>query len=210
MTLSLNEIEATAKRAARGAGYPWGLAEEAGKATRWLCSRDVDGCGALAGLLKQFDGKDIEGRLPQTEGASWTAQCGMLCPLATGAAISDFALQIGANGVQMETVAAPVLLVPFAALLAHEFEKPVIVTIGDCALSTDGERLSITGPLPRTSNWASISIGGTIDQPGKILHRADPDPNAWAALLAFAHRTYAPATEESRLKGAGADLPDND
>ena len=33
MNFSLNEMEAIAKRAARGAGYPWGLAEEASKAT---------------------------------------------------------------------------------------------------------------------------------------------------------------------------------
>ena len=33
MNLSLNEVDAMAKKAARGAGYSWGLAEEAGKAT---------------------------------------------------------------------------------------------------------------------------------------------------------------------------------
>ncbi|NND22495.1 MAG: DUF3726 domain-containing protein, partial [Silicimonas sp.] len=42
MSYSLNEVEATAKKAARGAGYPWGLAEEAAKATRWLCAHDID------------------------------------------------------------------------------------------------------------------------------------------------------------------------
>ena len=36
MTYSLYEIEVTGKRAARGSGFSWGLAEEAGKATRWL------------------------------------------------------------------------------------------------------------------------------------------------------------------------------
>jgi hypothetical protein len=32
----------------------------------------------------------------------------------------------------------------------------------------------------------------------------------WEALSAFAHRTYVPASEASRLKGAGAGLTDND
>ena len=37
MTWSLNEIESLAKKAARGAGLDWGLAEEAGKTTRcWV------------------------------------------------------------------------------------------------------------------------------------------------------------------------------
>lgn len=39
MSFALNEIEATAKRATRGAGYDWGLAEDASKAVRWLCAR---------------------------------------------------------------------------------------------------------------------------------------------------------------------------
>ena len=43
MSLSLNEVESLAKKAARGTGYPWGLAEEAAKASRWLAARGVDG-----------------------------------------------------------------------------------------------------------------------------------------------------------------------
>jgi hypothetical protein len=38
----------------------------------------------------------------------------------------------------------------------------------------------------------------------------DIDDEIWEALGAFAHRTYVPATEASRLKGAGAGLTDND
>lgn len=35
-------------------------------------------------------------------------------------------------------------------------------------------------------------------------------PEDWAVLKALAARTYVPATEESRLRGAGAGLRDND
>lgn len=210
MNLSLNEIEATAKRAARGAGYPWGLAEEAGKATRWLCSRDLDGCRALTELLERIDGQNIAGWLPQTGSEPWTARGGILCPLATGAAISDRAHELGGKDIRLGAVAVPVFLAPFAALLAREFEKPVEVVLGDLVLCTDGELLSSSGAPPSSSVGASICIGGTIDQPYSHRLRADPDANDWAALLAFAHRTYAPATEESRLKGAGAGLSDND
>ena len=212
MTLSLNEVEATAKRAARGAGYPWGLAEEAGKATRWLCSRDVDGCRALAKLLEQFDGEDITGWVPQTDSKTWTARDGTLCPVATGAAISDLAPEIAANGIRLEVVAAPALLAPFAALLANELQEPVVVTNGDFALCTDGARMSSTGPFPQSSPRASISLGGAIDQPSQIVYRADPDPSDWAALLAFAHtlmqsaeraEVFTLGTRLTRITGAG-------
>lgn len=36
MTLSLNEIEVTVRKAALGSGLPLGLAEEAGAAATWL------------------------------------------------------------------------------------------------------------------------------------------------------------------------------
>ena len=210
MNLSLNEIEATAKKAARGAGYPWGLAEEAGKATRWLCSHDVDGCGTLAELLEQVDGKDIAGWLPNTGHGPWAAKDGILCPLATGAAISDYAHEIPASGILLEVVASPMLLVPFAALLAQEIERPVTVAIGVLDVCTDGEGLSAADLPPHSPSAASICIGGAIEQTRKSLQRASPDPDTWEVLLAFAHRTYAPATEESRLRGAGAGLSDND
>ena len=51
MTWSLNEIESLAKNATRGAGRDWGLAEEAGKATRWLCAAGWPGADLLAELL---------------------------------------------------------------------------------------------------------------------------------------------------------------
>ena len=42
------------------------------------------------------------------------------------------------------------------------------------------------------------------------MSRAMPDPQDWAQLEALARLTYAPATDESRLNGAGAGLSDND
>src|SRR5262249_9130674 len=39
MIVSLNEVETTILKAARGAGMAWGLAEEAAQAARWLAAR---------------------------------------------------------------------------------------------------------------------------------------------------------------------------
>jgi len=46
--------------------------------------------------------------------------------------------------------------------------------------------------------------------PVTVTGPLDVDPTIWAALDAFAQKTYVPATEASRLKGAGAGLTDND
>ena len=74
MTLSLNEIESTAKKAARGGGYPWGLAEEAASATRWLHSNDLDGCAALASLLDRVDGQEITSWSPNPCNNVWSVE----------------------------------------------------------------------------------------------------------------------------------------
>ena len=51
MSWSLGEVRALSVKATRGAGFPWGLAEEAGYAVVWLQARKVDGCAALADYL---------------------------------------------------------------------------------------------------------------------------------------------------------------
>ena len=52
LVVSSNEVDALAKKAAKGAGMPWGLAAEAGKATRWLADRGLPGPAVLADLLE--------------------------------------------------------------------------------------------------------------------------------------------------------------
>ncbi len=76
ITVSLNEIDAMARKAARGAGYAWGLAEEAGRAVRWLEARGLPG---LAALLRHLE----RGAPNETS------------PLLAGATLSDRARAIG-------------------------------------------------------------------------------------------------------------------
>ena len=71
MSHSLNEIEALGKKAARGAGMPWGMAEEASKALRWLCAHGIDGMTHLARLLKRNDGMEHAQIAPQTLTGWW-------------------------------------------------------------------------------------------------------------------------------------------
>ena len=67
-----------------------------------------------------------------------------------------------------------------------------------------------------------IEAGETVEAPGSPLLPwllSDEDPgfgafeiaaDAWAAALALAHETYVPASDASRLAGAGAGTSDND
>ncbi|WP_422041476.1 DUF3726 domain-containing protein [Roseibium sp.] len=208
MKRSLNEIEATAKRAARGAGYSWGLAEEASKATRWLCQNGHDGVAALAVLLD----KDLAGsgdHRPHAAGETWRGARD-LCPLMTGAFLSDCARRLRTAPVEMERVAVPLFILPFAANAAAELTCCLTVEMDGHVAETDGDILLCPDMLPDLAEQIRVRARETISSRRPRSAQMCPDPDSWDRLAVLAHRTYAPATRESRLLGAGAGLSDND
>ena len=209
MSYALNEVEATAKRAARGAGYDWGLAEEASKATRWLCAQGLDGAAVLAGLLEAGFAAELSAHVPQNLDGDWQGRA-PLCPLATGAALSDCAARLKQAPQKMGPVARPAMILPFAAMAARQLGACVTVEGEEFQAITDGTALQIEGVLPDATASLTVRAEGSLSVSGPLHTRAEPEEAAWAALNRFAHKTYAPATEESRLLGAGAGLSDND
>lgn len=203
---SLNEVHGTAKKAARGAGYPWGLAEEAGQAVRWLCSQGVDGCAALARLLERFDGTALKIITPSTKEPLWRAKSNILCPLITGSAILDRAYEFEHHPFKLRSVAEPSLLLAFAASSARKINCCVSVEWPDGTAVSDGVRLSLHGETDKTAAFINLKRGGTLGIQNHLCSRVNPEPVVWGKLISLAQRTYAPATEESRLSGAGSDM----
>lgn len=209
MSLSLNEVAAQARKAARGAGFDWGLAEEAARAVRWLCGRGVDGVAALAACL---DTPSLA-RAPVLSDGRWRGQGGAaLCPIHVGAALSDrpALLQDGFAVLRIEQVAVPGLVLPFLASLSRRSEAPLRVQCGAATSLVDAEALDpAAGFGPATADLL-IDRFDVSPTPRPLSTRALPDPDAWARLGQLAALTYAPATEASRARGAGGDLPDTD
>lgn len=214
MSYSLNEIEATAKKAARGAGYSWGMAEEAGKAVRWLCSKNFDGCEALSSLLETSKRVDLATRRAQMIEDIWQCESNEMCPLLAGAALSDFAHKLRQGAITMMAVTSPLLLVPFAAAAARQLQSTITISWDGVSATTDGSDISVVGDFgslaSEMARCVEVGFGAELDQTLPSISRAVPDVTAWTLLCQFAHRTYAPATEESRLSGAGAGITDND
>jgi len=211
MSRSLNEVGALAKRAARGAGYSWGLAEEAGQATRWLCAQGLDGCKALARLLREVDGDphggdphggDLAARAPRIEGRDWRGES-WLCPLIAGAALSDRARMLEGGAVTLHAVAVPVLLLPFAAAAGRALGGTVHLRVGPAIACVGGAGLHMNGIIGPGPADAVVDLAAPTGALRERRSRARMDDATLATLDAFAHRTYAPATEESRRKGAG-------
>lgn len=211
MTWSLNEIGALAVKAARGGGLSWGLAEEAGFATVWLARSGFDAARILAAYLPWRDGVAHADLAPRADGTRWWSSGGGLCPIVTGAALCDFAPDAGR--LTFQGAAHPLLLLPFVQRLAQKTDQPVAMTWPGASF--------LAGPAgiiaPRVAGvqffveHAEIEIG--VELKGAVrrgLDRCDANLSDIEILQTFAHRTYAPATEASRIGGAGAGLSDND
>ncbi|WP_319545332.1 DUF3726 domain-containing protein [Ruegeria conchae] len=209
MSFSLNEIEATAKRATRGAGYAWGISEEAAKATRWLCAQGLDGTVELSRVLEGEFAGSLEDHVPAGLDGDWVGRKD-LCPLMVGALLSDCAHMLLAGPIRIRQVASPMMLLPFAAYAARMHNAVVSITAGDFKALTDGARLMPRNDCPVRADHVEVAFSDLLIEPCSRQTRATPDPAAWTMLNRFAHLTYAPATEESRLLGAGAGLSDND
>ena len=212
MNFSLTETDALCRKAAKGAGMSWGLAEEAGKSVRWLVSHRQDGPAALAELLILRETGRARG-VPVTGADGWRGERG-LCPIRCGASLSDYSHTLQLNEpVTLYDVHQPVLLVSFLAHIAHLHGASVILECAESALAI-GPDGSLAGPVSLPP-LADCKITLKTDQAAPHMAtgpqtRATLSAEALEHLSRFAHRTYAPATEASRLLGAGAGTTDND
>ena len=205
MSWSLGETAALATKAARGSGLSWGLADETGWAVSWLQARSMPGLAALCQYLKwRCNGRLTRWPNRPTSGAFY-------CPIALGTAYMDGALPIDLT---IDNVREPLLLLPFIA--KRNDDQPMQVDFGDVSihLATNG----VFSPYLDTTlliNEAKCTIKSDNNpppmKPYKLVSRV---PSYFfecvTALDDFAKKTYAPATEKSRLAGAGAGPNDND
>ena len=209
MTWSLGEVEAMARKAARGAGYAWGVADEAGHAVRWLEARQAGGITDLADLLVEVSNETPADFTPKSV-ADWTCNTNHLCPVMTGLVLADTAELREAEVTRLNSVMAPKLMLPFLGHVAAIQGQPLSVVAGA------GRAIVRDGDLDMSGDWTAAFCPVEIAPSSIALRttametRVDPDPSAWKILTRMASRTYAPATEASRLKGAGAGLTDND
>ena len=209
MSWSLGEIGALATKAARGSGMDWGLADEAGYAVKWLQRRQLPGVAALCRYLSWRQAGEI---------INWpddTARDGHYCPIATGAAYGD---GVFGDDVQFARVRTPLLLIPFIALRATN--SPVCLSMGNAVFALSQNKFGFSKNdtailMDASACHIYATSNDKLPEMITIANAAIPRVPLTASacitvLNSFAKNTYAPATEASRLAGAGAGLNDND
>lgn len=210
--LSVGEFRALVAKAFRGAGYSWGLTEEASFASGVLAENGIDAGAVVTSLLGLVDGREPASMTPSNPKSTrqWGSDSEVLCPVCVGATLLD----LGAcTDIELSGVVEPLLIAPFLMLLVNGDQSARGFVIdweaGRCHVGSGG--LEVHGS-PETLGGLVTIEPQTGDHVGEVslrsrvmLDRATRD-----RLEAFAYRTYAPATSESRLGGAGADTSDDD
>ena len=217
--LSRNETESLCLKAARGAGFAWGLAEEAGFAAGALASEGIDGAAAILTLLTAKLGQPAHSGRPDPSPGHWQSMAqGALCPITTGAALIDSApLADGpfSRETRLDPVATPILLLPFLMRAAEVCARPLLISWPDGALRItpgSGFDRAAASALARYPALA-LTIQPTPSKPAipQNPHAKLPPVSTAVldALAALALRTTVPATAASR-RGAGSAMTDND
>ena len=207
MMRSLNEVESGLKKAAMGAGFPIGISDEISRAGALLIIEGLDGVDAIYKAIKE--GVAVASMPILSDGMAHFANTKIAI---NGPAAFDLMEAGLASTITLEEIDSPMLLIGFAKLAAETYGLKTEI---DFSNGSEAEirrsKIKITGPIDSGVN-ANLRITEITDQPIRVVHDNGVTINEvlWPSIMELAYKTYVPATEESRVKGAGAGLTDND
>lgn len=218
MQVSLNQIEGVARKAVRGAGAVWGLAEDTGRSVRWLEAMDIDGIEMLARLLAEVDHSETEKLLLEPQQGDWHARSEKMSPIFAGPSLGDLLDNLG-SGINLHQLAFPMLCAGFVGAVTGVNDKPIYLQWEGIELEIKFNQLGIVGDsqflLTPFTDLLSVRSSSQYEAAEFVLRNGEiaarsVKPSSWRHLESLAHRTYVEATAASRLAGAGAGLSDND
>ena len=215
VSLTLSEIESSLRKCARAVGLDWGIAEEAGKAARWLAALQLPGPESMLAHLLSLRDVDYQTWAPVVGTSLWRARGELLCPVMTGAAMADRSARLLAGEtICLGATAYPLLLVATMGQAARFHQTAFTTRWDDLEISCFGHALTISGD--QSALLASRTDGVICCHSPQAVPVQEASTLAYAidaetlrSIDALAFETYAPASEVSRA-GAGAGLTDND
>jgi len=214
MTLfSANETQSMVRKAAIGMGYDVGVAEDLGKAAAWLCVKSYDGAKTVlqsisegpSPIFTRNSAQDSEGEYPVFEDLQIATSGPGIVDIA---ASSELPAKIGLQGVN-----SPLLLLGLAGICAEFYGVDITIAAnnGSGVISTDGA--TIRGNIPPEGVDLTLTCQMKNARTAGVTYSETAftcDDETWNRLSKLAAKTYVPASEASREKGAGAGLTDND
>ncbi|MGB7336108.1 MAG: DUF3726 domain-containing protein [Salaquimonas sp.] len=207
MRRSLNEVTSELRKASLGAGFPVGHAEDLSKAAACLIDHGHDGTAAL------LQGLEVGFEKASSEDNFNTAR--------DGTALFEI-LYAGGAGSERSLIGvyAPALLIGVGLQFAKTYQCSLILTLNnEIEVQLGQDQLLLSCPFEAIlSEQMCQSVNIQVSQvladaietkningEGVLINE-----NLWLEIKTLAAKTYVPASEASRLKGAGASVNDND
>ena len=201
---SLSEIDTTSKRAAKGAGFSWGISEEIGKNMRLLELFGLSGIKNLNKYLKDYKKKQFQ-KIALISEINETKK-NPFCPIILG---TNFIDQVNLldkkNNIQISNVAFPILFLPFVSRASEIIGKRIFLKIEEkeFLLNLNQSIYSnyLKNEILENCNTVNISF---------IENNNSFNENEWKELYKLSEDTFVEETESLKIGAAGAGLTDND
>ncbi|MCR9140009.1 MAG: DUF3726 domain-containing protein [Alphaproteobacteria bacterium] len=213
---SIKELEMLCLKAARGAGYPWGLAEEAGFSAGWAAKRGVTDLADFAAHLQAVGMHGHEKMTPKQGEFDSQHHFGPMCPIIMGTYLSDRGRQIDLQRtVVVEELACPLYLLAFLASVSSATDDWIAVSAPtfNAVVSADGLEISFVHgtrllQAPETVTLSKAEFRPQAVQP--VHARVSLRPEVLEQLTTLAARTYVPESDELMAADAGGANVDTD
>jgi hypothetical protein len=201
---SFSEIDTTAKRASKAAGFSWGIAEEIGKSIRSLELFGLPGIINLKNYLKKIKQKhpkkiakiEKENKVDDRE----------LCPIYSGVALLDSCLELEKiKSIKFYNLSYPLLILPFISKASEIISKKILVQYDNTSFLLNFDKSifskSIDKQVQSLANVVNIEF---------IENKNSFSEQDWKELYKLSEETFVDESDSSKAKAAGAGLTDND
>ena len=201
---SFSEIDTTSKRAARAAGYSWGISEEVGKNIKLLEFFGLPGIKNLIYFLKKKKLEKFENLNLITADNKTTKT--KFCPLISGTSFLDQAKSLeNLKEIKFNNIAFPILFLPFVSRASELIGKRLFLKIDKNEYLLNFNKKIYSNFL--TNNVIEFADNVLI----KFLNNSDSfTENEWKELYKLSEDTFVEERESLKKDSAGAGLTDND
>ena len=200
---SFSEIETAVKRATRGMGFSWGIAEEVGKNIRLLEMFGLPGFKNINQYFKVFKTQEFE---KVSSISTINTSKNFYCPITLGVNFFDQSIHLKeANNIEINNLGYPLLFIPFVSRASEVIGKRIF-------LKLDNKEFLFNFNQAVYSNYLS---GDIVERGAKINIKFMDNNNLfgedeWSELYKISENTFVEETEELKKSAAGAGLTDND
>jgi len=201
---TLSEIDTISKRAARSAGFSWGIAEEVGKNMRLLELFGLAGIKNLNKYLKEYKKRQFQ-KIALISDIN-EANKNPFCPIILGANFIDQVnLLDKKNNIQISNIAFPILFLPFVSRASEIIGKKIFLKIDEKEFFLNLNQSIYSNYLKNEILENCNNINISFLENNNLFNE-----NEWNELYKLSEETFVEETESLKIGGAGAGLTDND